>query len=189
MKEISLINIFKVFLKIGAILFGGGYVIVPIMKEERIEKRNWIDEVELADYYCVSHCLAGLIAINMAMLVGYKLRKIKGAVVSVFAMMVSPVVCIILIANLIEKISKLSFMDSVFYGVNISVIVLIYLAIKDIWHVSLKDKFSAFWFLVILFLSILKINPVYLIVGSIAFGILLQLIKNIQNKNEREEKC
>ena len=69
----SFLNIYLAFLKIGAILLGGGYVIVPIMQSELVEKRNWLTEQELCDYYCVSQCLPGIIAIKMSMLGGYKI--------------------------------------------------------------------------------------------------------------------
>ena len=72
-------------------------------------------------------------------------------------------------------------MESVFYGVNIAVIVLIYLAIKDIWNKSIVDKLSALWFLLIFLLSVLKISPVILILASILSGIVLQKIKDIKN--------
>ena len=75
--KITLLNIFKAFFKIGLILLGGGYVIIPIMKTELVEKRNWIDEEELFNFYSVSQCLPGIIAVNMSILVGYKLLKIK----------------------------------------------------------------------------------------------------------------
>ena len=95
---------FKVFLKIGAILLGGGYVIVPIMKGELVEKRKWLSENELIDYYCLTQCLPGIIAINMSILVGYKLRKLLGSLVCDFAISLSPIFVILLLANLISKI-------------------------------------------------------------------------------------
>ena len=73
--NIKLIDIYKIFFKIGAILLGGGYVIIPIMQNELVEKKKWLNEQELCDYYCVSQCLPGIIAINMSILVGYKLLK------------------------------------------------------------------------------------------------------------------
>ena len=84
---VSLFEIFKAFFKIGVILLGGGYVIVPIMNDELVKKRNWLGSDEVLDYYCVSQCLSGIIAINMAILVGYKLRKTRGAFVSLLAIL------------------------------------------------------------------------------------------------------
>ena len=170
-------NIFKAFLKIGAILLGGGYVIVPIMKDELIEKRNWLNEDELYDFYCVSQCLPGIIAINISILVGYKLAKLKGVLASIFGICFSPIIAILIVANLITQITNISFMESIFWGVNLSVIVLIYLTIKEIWKKSIVDIFSGFWFVLILILSILKVSPVILIISSIILGILICLLK------------
>ena len=177
MNKVSFLNIFLVFLKIGAILLGGGYVIVPIMQSELVEKRNWINNDELCDFYCVSQCLPGIIAINMSILVGCKLLNTKGALAAIFGMSFSPFVVNLIIANFMEKILKIPYMDGVFWGVNLAVIVLIYLAIKEMWKKSIVDKFSIFWFLFILLLSALKINPAYLIIGSIFFGVIIQLLK------------
>ena len=180
MEKINCLNIFKSFFKIGLILLGGGYVIIPIMKDELIKKRNWIEEAELLDFYCISQCLPGIIAVNMAILVGYKLLKLKGAIVGLFSMILSPFISIVILAKLLNIITKIPYADSFFWGVNLSVIILIYLTLKDIWQKSIVDYFSAFWFVVILFLSIFKVSPAILIISTIILGIIIQLIKDIK---------
>ena len=181
MEKVSLINIYKIFLKIGAILLGGGYVIVPIMKTELVEKRKWITEEELCDYYCVSQCLPGIIAVNISILVGCKLLKTKGALTALLGMATSPFLAIITIANLLEKIMQIPFMNGIFWGVNLSVIVLIYLTLKEMWHKSIIDKFSTFWFVLIFVLMMSKINPAILIIATILSGLILQIIKDKRN--------
>ena len=183
MKKISFFDVFNVFLKIGIILLGGGYVIIPVMKSELIEKRNWLNEDELCDYYCVSQCLPGIIAANMSILVGYKMAKIKGALAAILGMSFSPFISIVIIAHLLNKILAIPFIESLFWGVNLSVIVLIYLALKEMWSKSIVDIFSAFWFIFILFLALIKVNPAFLIIGSIVLGIIFQIIKERKDKN------
>ena len=73
-KKIRLVNIFLTFLKVGIILLGGGYVILPILQSEIVEKKNWLTSEELIDYYAISQSLPGLIAINISIFVGYKVR-------------------------------------------------------------------------------------------------------------------
>lgn len=181
MEKISFLNIFKAFFKIGVILLGGGYVIVPIVKTELIEKRNWLNKDELCDYYCVSQCLSGIIAMNMAILIGYKLSKLKGVIASVLGITFSPFVSIVLVALFLNQILNISFMKGIFWGVNLSVIVLIYLTVKDMWEKSLVDYFSWFWFIFILILTVLKISPIILIITSILLGFVIQLIKEKKN--------
>ncbi|MBR3605388.1 MAG: chromate transporter [Candidatus Gastranaerophilales bacterium] len=179
--NVSFLNIFLIFLKIGAILLGGGYVIIPIMQSELVEKRKWLSEDELCDYYCVSQCLPGIIAINMSILVGYKMAKFKGVLASIIGMSFSPFVAIVIVANLLSKIINLPFIEGIFWGVNLAVIVLIYLALKEMWQKSIVDLFSAFWFLLILSLSILKVNPAILIISSIILGLIIYFIKEKKN--------
>jgi len=174
-------QIYKVFLKIGAILLGGGYVIVPIMQSELVEKRKWLTQDELCDYYCVSQCLSGIIAVNMSILVGCKMNKFKGALAAVLGMCTSPVLAILIIANLFNLILSCSFINGIFWGVNLSVIVLIYLALKEMWAKSIVDKFSFFWFLLILVLAVLKINPAFLILVSILCGLIFYFVKEKKN--------
>ncbi len=177
----NLLNIFKVFVKIGLVLLGGGYVIIPIMQSEIVEKRGWIDKDELLDYYCVSQCLPGIIAINMAILVGYKLAKMKGAIVSTFAMSLTPFISIVLIASFMQKIMHLQYIEGLFWGVNLSVIVLIYLTLKEMWKKSITDFFTIFWFVLIFLLSAFKISPAILIIVSILLGALMGAIKRRKN--------
>ena len=182
MEKINSINIFKAFFKIGLILLGGGYVIVPVMEDILINKRNWIAHEELIDFYSIAQSLPGIIAINTSVLVANKLYNLKGAIIAVFALSLSPVISIIIIAKCINYIINIPFIESIFWGVNIAVIILIYLALKEMWQVSMKNIFCYIWFLLILILSILKINPAYLILGSVFFGILLQKIKGAEHE-------
>lgn len=175
--KVNFLNIFLAFLKISIILLGGGYVIIPVMKSELVEKRAWINMEEVLDYYSISQCLGGIIAVNMAILVGCKLKGVKGALLSVFAMSLPPFLIIVLVANLIEKIIEIPHVDSFFWGVNLAVIVLIYLAVKEMFLYALKDFLTISWFLLILFLTFLNVNPVVLIISSILFGLMLPKIK------------
>ena len=178
MQTINSINIFKAFLKIGLILLGGGYVVVPVMEDILIQKRNWITHDELIDFYCFAQCLPGIIAINTSILVGNKLLGLKGALVAVLGLAFSPVISIIIIAKLLNYVINIPFIESIFWGVNISVIILIYLALREMWQKSMSDIFCYIWFLVILILSFLKINPAILIIFSIIMGFIIQKIKD-----------
>ncbi len=177
MEKVSLFNIYKAFFKIGLILLGGGYVIVPIMQDILVDKRNWITKEDLVDFYCVAQCLPGIVAINTSILTGYKLLKLKGAITAVIGLFSSPVISIIVIAKFINHIIKIPFIESIFWGVNIAVIVLIYLALRDIWQKSMSDIFCYIWFLIILGLSFLNINPAILVIASIILGLLIQKVR------------
>ena len=74
MKKLSLINLYFIFVRIGAILIGGGYVILPIVKNEFVDRRELIEKDDLVNFFTLSQSLPGIIAANISMFIGYKLR-------------------------------------------------------------------------------------------------------------------
>ena len=70
----SLFKLFLIFVKIGAILLGGGYVILPIMTSEFVDKRNLVSHDDLINYFALAQSLPGIIAANISMFIGYKLK-------------------------------------------------------------------------------------------------------------------
>ena len=187
--EKPLWNIYKTFFKVGTLLLGGGYVILPLLQSELIEKKNWIDNDELCEYYALSQSIPGLIAANVSIFTGYRLRRTSGAIAAISGMITSPFLCIILLAKILEEIIALNFVQGIFWGVGIGVLVLIYLAVKEIWHKSVVDKYSFSIFLIVFLLSVcLKVSPAILIVLSIISGIILQIFKNKRENSVKEDK-
>ena len=74
MKE--LFELFWLFAKKGSITFGGGYAMLPILQRELVEKRGWVTNEELADYYAVGQCTPGIIAVNTSTFIGEKRRGV-----------------------------------------------------------------------------------------------------------------
>ena len=74
MEKISLSELFAIFFKMGLFTFGGGYAMLPILKAEVVDKKKWITEEELLNYYSIGQCTPGIIAVNAASFIGYKLR-------------------------------------------------------------------------------------------------------------------
>lgn len=76
----DLLILYTLFFRIGAVTFGGGYAMLPILRREIIQNHKWMDEETIMDYYALSQGLPGIIAINVSVFIGYKQRKIPGAV-------------------------------------------------------------------------------------------------------------
>ena len=128
--EKTLYQIFKTFFKVGTLLLGGGYVILPLLQSELVEKKNWIDDDELCEYYALGQSVPGIIAANTAIFVGYKLKRTAGALAATIGITMPAFLAIIIIAKLIEEIIRLKFIQSIFWGVGIGVVLLVFLAIK-----------------------------------------------------------
>ncbi len=170
--------LFKRFFKIGALLLGGGYVILPLLQDEIAKKFDRITEDDICEYYAISQCLPGLIAINTACFVGHKVLGIKGAICSVAALVLPAFLTIILLANLLLSIADYDIVKSIFAGIGIGVLALVFQAIKEMREKSVTNKFSLFIFLCA-FVALVgfKISPVYVVIAGIIFGILLGFLK------------
>ncbi|MBQ2872061.1 chromate transporter [bacterium] len=174
--SISLWNIYVVFLKVGALLLGGGYVILPLLTAEIVQKRPWITEEELIDYYALSQCLPGIIAVNTAVFTGYKLRGKLGAFAAIVGMCTSPFLAIILLATILDKLTDIPIVLDIFWGVGIGILIMILLTVKEIWCKSIVDKFTFFVFITIFSLTVFAdLSPVWAVVISALFGVLYRL--------------
>ena len=99
--EKSLYQIFKTFFKVGTLLLGGGYVILPLLQSELVDKKHWIDDDTLCEYYALSQSVPGIIAANTAMFTGYKLRGTAGAFTATIGLVLPAFVSIIIIARIL----------------------------------------------------------------------------------------
>lgn len=83
----------KLFLStfsISAFTFGGGYVIVPLMRKKYVEKLEWIEEKEMLNFVAIAQSAPGPIAVNTSVLVGYKMAGVLGALITVFGTVLPP---------------------------------------------------------------------------------------------------
>lgn len=183
MKKISISDIFLAFLYSGLILLGGGYIILPILQTELVEKRKWITEEELTDYYAVSQSLPGLIAINISIIVGYKLRGKRGAIAGVCGITFFAFWAIVMLASIIANYTSNRYVEGAFWGIEIAVVILIISAIREMWGKAIKDKGSLILFFIALGIMLAtNISPAYIIISSILTGILWKLIERSKGK-------
>ena len=171
--QASLFEIFKIFFLIGIQLLGGGYVIVPLFKKYIVEERQWLTEDELVDYYAMSQCIPGIIAGNIAICSGYKARKTLGAIMAILGIITPSFFSILILAHIITGIVDYPIVKNAFWGIRVSVIVLILITIKDIWVKSVNSKFTYFMFFFILTaLMILPVSPTLIIIISAILALI-----------------
>ena len=89
---------FKTFFRIGAFTIGGGYAMIPMIESEVVDKHKWLSKEEFLDLIAVAQSCPGVFAINMSIFIGYKLRKIKGAIAASIGTALPSFVIILLIA-------------------------------------------------------------------------------------------
>ena len=122
-------------------LLGGGYVILPIMTSEFVDKRNLVSHDDIIDYFALSQSLPGIIAANMSMFIGYKLRGKYGAIAAMIGVTFVPFWCIVLLASVIGAFINNSYVQGALWGVGVAVIALIMLTVREMWQKSNKNTF------------------------------------------------
>ncbi len=177
-------NIYKIFFKIGLLLLGGGYVILPLLQCELVDKKGWINGDELCEYYALSQSLPGLIAANVSIFTGFKLQGYLGAIAALAGCITPAFLSIVMVASILAKIVNNSVIHYVFWGVGVGVVILLFLAVKEMWARSIVDKFTWSIFAYALLLSVLKVSPVFVILSSIAFGIVYKITVKPKKENE-----
>ncbi len=182
-------TIFKTFFKVGTLLLGGGYVILPLLTSELVEKKNWITSDELCEFYAIGASLPGIIAANTAIFTGRKLLGTKGAIAATVGMVLPAFLAIVLLATILSEIINLPTTQHIFWGVGIGVIVLLFLAVKEMWKKSVNDKFSLTVYIVCTILALTRKVPLALIIiGAFVCGITWQKFEDRQKlKNEKAE--
>lgn len=174
----SIIRLFLIFVKIGAILLGGGYVILPIMESEFAEKRNLISKDDIISYFALSQSLPGIIAANMSMFIGYKLRGKSGALVAMFGVIFVPFWAIVLISSAIVTLINNRLVQGAFWGVSVAVIALIILTARDMWKNSAKTVYFYVMFAsALIALIFLNLSPIKTILLFTILGVVFKRLR------------
>ncbi len=183
------LHIFGVFFKIGAVTFGGGLAMLPILETELAEKRNWTTKEQLLDYYAIGQSTPGIIAVNVATFIGYNRLGILGGIVATTGVVTPSIIIISILAEFISNFSEILWVQKALAGINVAVTALLTKAVWQFCRKSVKNL----WGLLILILSFaviffLKLSSVVVIITSALIGILIFLAENHKNKKTQEEE-
>ena len=167
-------ELFASFARIGALTFGGGYAMIPMLEREVVNRHHWATEEELMDYYAVGQCTPGVIAVNVATFVGYKIAGNLGGVVATLGVVTPSLLIIMLIASVLQNFADVPAVKSAFAGIRVCVSVLIFNAVLKLWKKAVVDKAALVLFVLVFLLSLFtKLSPVVFVVFCAAAGILL----------------
>ena len=160
---------------------------LPILERELVDKRNWLSEEQLADYYALAQCQPGLIFINTATLI---IRPLFGPLAAVMAMLgtILPSLCIILlIATLLQNFAHLSVVQHALAGVRVAVAATVLQAAWRMLRTGVKDIYAAVIFVLsIAALIICGGQPIPVIIGAAVLGLIIGIV---QTNKKRKEKA
>lgn len=168
------LDLFMIFTRIGAVTFGGGYAMLPILQKEIVQTRGWASDEEIMDYYAISQCTPGIIAVNTSIFIGYKCKKELGAIAAALGMVFPSIVIILLIAIFLSNIMAYPVVQMAFAGVRVAVGVLVVNATVTLYKKGVVDYITLIIFgLVFAILMFTSLSPIPVVVGSALIGILL----------------
>ena len=188
-KFLQFVNLYFTFAKIGAFTFGGGLAMMPMMQRELIQKRGWITEEDLIDYYAIGQSTPGIVAVNVSTFVGFRQLGILGGIVATLGMVTPSLVIIMILAGLINSISDYPLVQRALKGINVAGAALLTSVIVNFMKKTIKNIWNAV-FMVIAFLLvfILKIPSFYIIIAALACGILITVFNQRKIKKTESEK-
>lgn len=183
-------DLFIVFFKIGLFTFGGGYAMLALIEDICVEKKKWITHEEMMDITVIAESTPGPIAINLATYVGYKLRKIPGALIATIGMIIPSFFIVFLISQFLDRFLEIKWVSSAFQGIKIAVAILIIdAAIKMIR--KMKKKPFQITMMIAALISMLVINIIALHVSSLvimlagaAAGLIFYAVHNQRGKEQ-----
>ena len=127
---------------------------LPILQRELVEKRNWVTEGELSDYFAIGQCTPGIIAVNTATFVGHKLKGSVGGVVATLGVVFPCLIIIMLIAAFLQNFAQLPVVVHAFNGVRACVCALILTSVLKLRKSTVVDGPTVVIFLAVAALAV-----------------------------------
>ena len=172
-KEDVLRKLFFSCLYLSTFTFGGGYVIVTLMKEKFVDQLHWIKEDEMLDLIAIAQSAPGAIAVNGAIVVGYKLAGLAGALTAAVATVIPPFVIIALVSYFYQLFRDNAVVSRVLSGMQAGVGAVIASVVWDMGaDIARQKSVSSMLIMAAAFVlsCVCKVNVVYIVLGCIALG-------------------
>lgn len=118
-------ELYTAFFRIGGLTFGGGLAMLPMLKYELEDKKQWVTEEELLDYYAIGQCTPGIIAVNVATFVGYKKKGLLGGIVATLGMVSPSLIIVSILALFLEQFLSNPYVAHAVEGIKIVVCALL----------------------------------------------------------------
>ncbi|MDE5560359.1 MAG: chromate transporter [Bacteroidaceae bacterium] len=172
-------ELFITFARIGLFTIGGGYAMIPLIRQTVVEDKQWATEEEMMDLIAVAQSCPGVFAINISIFIGYRMKRLPGAIMCAMGAALPSFIIILVIAMFFRQFRDNPVVDSIFRGIRPAVVALIAAPVFSMARTAKLNRYNV-WVPVAAALAIwlLGFSPVYIIliaaIGGYTYG---QLIK------------
>ena len=183
---VSLFKIFSVFSKIGAFTIGGGYAMIPLIQDE-MGKRGWISDEELPNIIALAQSAPGILAVNVSIFAGYKLRGLKGSIAATIGTILPSFLAILIIAMFLTNYKDNPIVVRIFNGIRPVVVSLI--AVPMINMARKNNKTWWAWVISavsLILVAFLKVSPIYILLVIIVIAFSLYYFRENKGKGPKE---
>jgi chromate transporter len=173
MKDNKLLQLFLTFLKIGALTFGGGYAMMPVMRKEVVDKKQWVLDDDILKILVISESTPGVLAVNSATFIGYKIKGFWGSVVATLGVIIPSLIIISIIAIFLYQFRDLEIVSYAFLGIKAGIAVLIFQAGLKLSKKMPKNRFTYVIFAIALIVALFTtISAIYMIMIGAVVGLI-----------------
>ncbi len=156
---------FKTFFKIGIFTLGGGYAMIPLIEEEVVNRHKWIGKEEMLDLIAIAQSCPGVFAVNIAIFIGYKLNKVRGALATSLGTALPSFLIILLIAIFFHQFEDNKIVAAMFRGIRPAVVALIAVPTFNLGKRAELNKYTI-WIPIVSAIAIwlLGVSPIWIII-------------------------
>ncbi|MBQ9655182.1 MAG: chromate transporter [Prevotella sp.] len=170
---------FRTFFKIGMFTLGGGYAMIPIIEEEVVNRHRWIGKEEMLDLIAIAQSCPGVFAINISIFVGYKLNKVRGAMMCALGTALPSFLIILAIAMFFHQFEDNRIVAALFRGIRPAVVALIAVPTFNLARQARLNRYTL-WIPIVsaLLIWLLGVSPIWIIIAAGLGGVLVSKMRN-----------
>lgn len=172
------LQLFLSFAKLGVLMFGGGYAMLPILEHEVVDRQKWLTPEEVLDLYALAQCTPGVIAVNTATKTGYKMKGVSGALAATVGVIAPSFFIILILSGVLKTFSSVPQVQSMLAGIRIASCAMMVNTLLKLGKAGIKDWIGGTVFILALVASFwFGLSPVWLVLLAIFAGIGADLLK------------
>jgi chromate transporter len=166
------LEIFTTFSKIGAFTIGGGYAMIPVIQYEVVDRKRWVSKDEFADLLAISQSAPGILAINISIFIGEKIKGVKGSIVAAVGTALPSFLIILAIAAFFSDFKDNEIVERMFKGMRPVVVALIAVPVFSLAKGLKLNRYTSFIPVIsVLLIVLLGISPVWIIMAGGLLGV------------------
>ena len=159
-----ILQLFTIFFKIGAFTVGGGYAMIPLIEAEIVTKKGWVTKEDFLDLLAIAQSAPGVFAVNIAIFIGYRLRGVRGCIVTALGAILPSFLIILCIALFFLRFKENPTVEAIFKGIRPAVVALIAAPTFNLAKAAKINRYTI-WIPIIsaLLIWLLGFSPIWII--------------------------